>query len=279
MYEQPQYTDYLPKFEPPKPAEYYNTDCGNKKSLARCVQDSSKRYAIVSSSTSRFPDRQIGCGNFADYDIDHMNKTSVARGVKESKMKYAATFSSSERWSKTTHSEAPDKSYNTDALRMRTLATIVNESPLRYSNIRSKYSRFGPTTTSCAPDIVYNTDLLNKQSLGESVRTSTRRYAVMKSKQDRLKEENKGKDTGDNLGPGAYDTPCHLDLKRDWRSGPLSSFSSRVERFSAKRDPTKNLGSTYTQEWDKRSWAGHGCKISKSKISRPSYLPDAYEKS
>eukprot|EP00959_Pyramimonas_sp_CCMP1952_P465876 9489054-Pyramimonas_sp.AAC.1 len=277
MYEQHEPHEYLPKFEPPKPAEYYNTDCGNKKSLARCVQDSAKRYAIIASNTPRFKERYHGAP-FVDYDIDHLHKTSVASGVQRSKMKYAATFSNSERWCKMSYSEGPDKCYNTDAFNQRTLATAVKESPVRYSNIRSKYSRFGPTTTSNAPDIVYNTDLLNKQSLCESVRTSTRRYAVMRSKQERLRGWN-GFSTGPDMGPGAYNTPCPLDLKRSWRDSPMSSFSSSVPRFNTKRDPTKNLGSTYTLDWDRKVWAGKGGgKMSETKIMRPSYLPNAYAK-
>ena len=79
---------------------------------------------------------------------------------------------------------------------------------------------------------------------------SYQKYSVMRSKQPKFRKSNTFA-SGD-LGPGSYDTPCLLDMKRDWSSKPQSSFSSKVNRLKNYYDPSKNLGSTYTPEHDRK---------------------------
>jgi len=268
---------YTPQYVPPRPAEYYDTDCGNKMSLAKSVENSTRRYAIVGSRCARFKER-LGCAPAADYDIDHLHKKGVAANVRESKQKYAASFSRTSRWSKSHgRSDAPDKHYDTNTLHMRTLAKKVEEHPLTFANMRSKFSRFGPRPGVPVPlDVTYDTDVLEKASLHKAVEGSSRRYAVMSSKQDRLKARQAP--ASGELGPGAYDTPCLLDMRRDWTQRAHSSFASSVDRLKSYRDPTKNLGSTWTPEQDRKEWSSKGHKFSTAKITRPAYLPSAYEK-
>lgn len=277
MQEEPQYNYYHePQYQPPRPAEYYDTDCGNKASLARSVETSTRRYAIMGSKCPRFKDTH-SCAPAADYNIDHLHKKGVSASVRESKQKYAASFSRTARWGKA-HKilDTPDKYYETDFGPSATLYKKCQENPQTYAIMRSKFSRFGPKPGIAPPtDVDYNTDVLNKASLETVVGASNQRYSVMRSRQPRLRMENTFS-SGD-LGPGAYDTPCLLDMRRDWTARAQSSFVSAVPRLKVTRDPTKNLGSTWTPEHDRKVWQDKGNKFSTAAITRPSYLPEAYD--
>eukprot|EP00238_Polyblepharides_amylifera_P011650 CAMPEP_0196584892 /NCGR_PEP_ID=MMETSP1081-20130531/48902_1 /TAXON_ID=36882 /ORGANISM="Pyramimonas amylifera, Strain CCMP720" /LENGTH=253 /DNA_ID=CAMNT_0041906271 /DNA_START=142 /DNA_END=900 /DNA_ORIENTATION=+ len=253
MYEEDQYEE-MPQYQHPRTTEFYNTDQGNKKTMASVVAESPKKYSILHSKVPRFKER-IHQAPFADYDTNHLHKTTVTKGVEESKLKYAASFSGTDRWAKINKSEAPDKVYDTNTLHFKTLAKGVDEHHVKYANVRSKFSRFGPKTSSVGSQDVaaYNTDVLGKASLAVSVLASPKKYSIMSSKQDRLKRRQQ-LCTDENMGPGAYDTPCSLDMKKDWSVRSSSSFSSTVPRFNHKRDPTKNLGSTWNPEQDRKVW-------------------------
>ena len=56
---------------------------------------------------------------------------------------------------------------------------------------------------------------------------SQRKYAVLQSRTDRWPKATE-QGAGALLGPGAYDTPCAMDLRKDWAQRPLSSFQSKV---------------------------------------------------
>lgn len=58
----------------------------------------------------------------------------------------------------------------------------------------------------------------------------------------------------------------------------LSSFRSTSSRFDRRVDPSRSLGSTWHPEKDRENWNRGGFTISTTQIRRPSYLPNAYEK-
>ncbi|KAK3236177.1 hypothetical protein CYMTET_53665 [Cymbomonas tetramitiformis] len=270
------YNNYAQSYERPRPTEHYDTDQGKKKSLFREVEDSPKKYSILTSRVDRFkePNHQAP---FADYNLDTAHKKTIKNGIDASPVKYAATFSKRNRFAKDKISDAPDKMYDTNTLHLKTLDKNIEESSVNYANVRSNAPRFGRKGLSFAPDVLYDTDQMGKASLQTAVSSSPVRYAMMKSNQPRLKERAQGCTDGE-LGPGTYETPCHLDLKKDWTQRSMSSFASSVPRFNSQRDPTKYLGSTYTPERDRKAWGKKHFKISSTKIQRPAYLPNVYQK-
>mmetsp|Transcript_9398 Transcript_9398/g.10868 ORF Transcript_9398/g.10868 Transcript_9398/m.10868 type:complete len:278 (-) Transcript_9398:682-1515(-) len=264
-------------FRTARPAEYYDTDQGIKKSLAHNVADSANKYSILTSKVERFTDRAPQAP-FVDYNIDTAFKKSVSRAVADSPVKYAATFSKTSRFAPDPKPQAPDVVYDTDTLAFKTVAREVDEHPVKYANVHSNAPRFGLKPKSYAPDIVYDTNQHTKTSLTKSVDDSKLKYSIMRSKQDRLKALPTGA-TSELLGPGTYECPCPLDLKKDYSQRSFSSFASTVPRFNHKRDPTKYLGSTYTPEHDRKAWGQKHFRISPTKIQRPAYLPSVYGKS
>lgn len=268
---------YASSYQPPRPSDYYDTDQGNKSSMARDIARSVRRYAIVQSNVPRFQGKMEYRAPAVTYDLDHLHKRTVASTSLHSPRKYAATFSASKRWGKDTWSEAPDVTYDTDALSKRTLLTAVLQHPRCYANMKSRAPRFTRKATE-STDVMYDTDTLNKASFAATVAASQRKYAVLQSRTDRWPKV-AGSAAGAALGPGAYDTPCAMDLRKDWAQRPLSSFQSKVNRLSAKRDPGKNLGGTWSLGADTRVWQGPHFKNkwNSTKYTRPSYLPSAYD--
>ncbi len=76
---------------------------------------------------------------------------------------------------------------------------------------------------------------------------------------------------------GYYDAKPAKDVSvSPWLDNrPLSSLMSASPRFPGKRGTT-SLGSTYSQERDKKAWAAKGFHMNKAVYLRPQYLPKAY---
>jgi len=263
----------MEQYRKPEPAEWYNTDAGNKETLQTRVMNSPHRYAILGSNSERFSDKVYGETPFGVYNTDAGGKQFLSTHVRDSKVLYAASFSNSNRWSSTLKSAAPDVVYNTDVGRFETLSSSVDHSPIAYSNMKSKYRRLGPLqNASDAPDVEYNTDVASKASLVTSVKLSPVKYSIMKSPTKRFKDVTSSS-TPHDIGPGKYDPPCMLDLRKSTSSLPLSSLRSMSTRFGAKEDPSKFLGGTWTAEKDTKKWQEKGTYFSKAEIRRPQYLP------
>lgn len=268
---------YTSAYQPPRASDYYDIDQGSKSSMARDIARSVRRYAIMQSNVPRFQGKFEYKAPAVNYNVDHMHKRTVATTSLHSPRKYAATFSGSQRWGKDTYSEAPDITYDTDSLSKRTMYTAVMQHPRSYANMRSRAPRF-TRKASEVMDIMYDTDTLGKASFASAVAASQRKYAVLQSRTDRWPKATE-QGAGALLGPGAYDTPCAMDLRKDWAQRPLSSFQSKANRLNAKRDPSKNLGGTWTLNSDTQVWHGPHFKNkwNPTKYTRPSYLPSAYD--
>ena len=225
------------------------------------------------STTERFPDKVYGQTPFGVYNTDTGHKKTVSTGVRDSKQLLAASFSKSSRWSQSLKTSAPDVVYDTDVGRFKTLSTEVGDSPITYSIVRSKYRRLGPLTSPTdAPDVEYDTNVLHKAAMTTAVQRSPLKYSIIHSSTKRFPDRIVSS-TPNTLGPGSYDPPPMLDLRRSQSLKPLSSFSSTSTRFGEKQDPTKWLGGTWSPEKDKKKWAEKGNTFSKAEVRRPQYLP------
>jgi hypothetical protein len=58
--------------------DYYDTDQGNKSSMARDIARSVRRYAIVQSNVPRFQGKMEYRAPAVTYDLDHLHKRTVA---------------------------------------------------------------------------------------------------------------------------------------------------------------------------------------------------------
>jgi len=259
-----------PVYEVAKPTEFYDIDRGIKTSLAKRVQESPIRYSILKSATQRFRETYLEAPQ-VDYDIDTAHKKDIKRAVDDSKVKLAAVFSSTDRFRRPLLTEGADIVYDTNTLRFNMMGKDVDESPIKYANIRSNAKRFGQKFKTDAPDIMYETDQGQVKTLGRSVKESAIKYAVMSSKAIRFKDP--VLTTAPDIGPGTYDFPPVMELRRDQTERELSSFKSGSTRLNKKGDPTKNLGSTWNQDHDTKEWSIKSFKISNTKLSRPAYLP------
>mmetsp|Transcript_13426 Transcript_13426/g.46472 ORF Transcript_13426/g.46472 Transcript_13426/m.46472 type:complete len:276 (+) Transcript_13426:204-1031(+) len=259
-------------FQPPEPAEFYDTESCYR----HLTTKTPARYSILQSKTPRFKEHALQAPAVY-YNIDTMHKKGLERAIQDSNVKYAAVFSRTERWAKDRFSAAPDITYDTDALRFSTLARrIEKETPIKYANIRSPAPRFRPTSSSAAPDKVYETDQGQVKTLRRSVVESPIRYSTMRSRALRFRDA--PSTTGGDLGPGTYDTPVPAEVQRYRRpTGQLSSFKSGVNRLNERGDPTKYLGSTWTPEHDSKMWHRKAFTFSQTKVSRPAYLPASLE--
>mmetsp|Transcript_4359 Transcript_4359/g.15111 ORF Transcript_4359/g.15111 Transcript_4359/m.15111 type:complete len:268 (-) Transcript_4359:43-846(-) len=253
-------------YEELRPTEFYDTDQGIKATLAHRIETSPIKYAIIRTSTNRFKDLTPQAPA-VDYNIDTGYKKSVRKEIRDSPIRYAAVFNNTKRWMKDTHSDAPDVVYDTDRLRLSTLGRYVAEdTPIKYANVHSNAQRFSKKSSSAAPDLMYETDQGMVKTLGRSMKESAIRYSTMRSKCQRFRDE--ATPTSSDLGPGSYDVPGPEVTRYDRKQQPLSSFASSVPRLHEKRDPTKNLGSTYTQARDTVHWESKSFKISRSALDR-----------
>lgn len=245
------------------PAEFYDTDCGSKKSMAKSLQANPNRMSIMKSGTRRFNSQPSHLVTpFGVYQLDTAHKKSLSTGVRDTKRFYAAPFYAKTRSTACgdAKSAGPGCSYDVQALtsgQAPTFQESVAQSPILYTVMRSKLARVAKAATTEGPDIIYDTDTMQKQCLVTKIQTSPILYANM----SRSKVQRSGLAPSNScpadIGPGAYDCPIRSDIRTSLvlKQNPLSSMLSNAPRLSTEKvDPTKNLGSTWKQERDTKYW-------------------------
>lgn len=262
------------------PAEYYDIDQGRKTSLARSVELSPRRYA--QSNVPRFKDTTQSNLPFGVYNLDTANRKTIESTSRDSRQFYSCFQSKTQRfrpWS----CPVTDVFYDTERLKNYDHSSLVlsmDKSPIKYSILHSRYKRFPdkPNRTE-APDVEYDIDRGSKATLVTATVESPVVYANLKSKTTRFKQQ-QTTSTPNNLGPGSYDSKYVKDVSVSSAldKKPLSTLQSTSSRFYNDRpDPSKNLGSTWRQDWDDKHWKTRSVTISKAEYLRPQYLPKAYK--
>ncbi|KAG1670762.1 hypothetical protein FOA52_013989 [Chlamydomonas sp. UWO 241] len=257
--------------------QYYDIDQGRKMSLAKSVELSPQRLAILRSSAPRFKES----GNsvpFGVYDTDTGPKQMMESWCRDNRRFYASAFESkTPRLGR--HTSAPtDAMYDPQCTmnsKPNCIVKDIQDTGIKYAIHRSKYKRFNERVGTEAADVSYNTDTGSKMSMATAVGVSPRKY------------HNLGASTGrpstqacSEIAPGMYNPKIaadisispHLDVR------PLSSLMSRSLRFGKSSAQGFGLGSTYRPEVDAKTWTGKdkGGTMAKSAILRPSYLPKSY---
>eukprot|EP00892_Ulva_mutabilis_P005767 jgi/Ulvmu1/3562/UM166_0016.1 len=255
------------------PAEYYDTDCGNKKSFARSLQDSPHRMAVMRSGTARFRiEKANSVTPFAAYHMDTAHKKSMSSTVRDS-TRFGCAFDAPGRKEFLSAANGPDVCYDVKSLyngHSPALAQAAEMSPVRYAMMSSKQARVTAAQQSAAPDVVYNTDFLGKQMLWTRVETSPILYANLGKTGMKRSSLTAPTSCPATLGPGSYDAPMPKDVRVSLmlNNNQMSSMASRAPRLATdKVDPTRNLGSTWRQEHDRKYWA-RGVTVCKAKLQR-----------
>lgn len=250
-------------------------------SIARQVETSSRRYA--QSNVPRFKDEGTNSSPFGVYNLDTAHKKTIESRARDSRQFYSASFESrAKRFIRPWTSPVTDAFY--DPLRTKnyehaTVGLSMENSPIKYSILKSRYKRFPDYNRTEAPDVEYDIDRGPKATMVTATLQSPIQYKNLGSSTHRFRHV-KANSTPDALGPGSYDYKYVKDVavSNNLESRPLSTLISSSSRFYNDRpDPSKNLGSTYRQDWDDKHWKSRSVTISKAEYLRPQYLPKAYK--
>lgn len=255
------------------PSEYYDTDYGNKSSFARCVQESPHRVAVMRSGTSRFKtEKAVSVTPFGAYHIDAAHRKDIASSVRDN-TRFCCAFDSPGRKDTLSMSNGPGVCYDVKSLssgQHPTLAQSAELSPVRYAMMRSRQARVAAAQQTAAPDIVYNTDFLGKEMLWTRIENSPIQYANLGKNGVKRSSLHVRTSCPDSLGPGSYDAPVPKDVRVSLmlNQNQMSSMVSRAPRLATDTvDPTRNLGSTWRPEHDRKYW-NRGTTVCKAKLQR-----------
>jgi hypothetical protein len=129
--------------------------------------------------------------------------------------------------------ESTDVMYDTDTLNKASFAATVAASQRKYAVLQSRTDRWPkvrrPTHTAPIAERLVAQGLDRWRRCKER---TTRSFFQGESATAEVLAgcvvQVAGSAAGAALGPGAYDTQCAMDLRKDWAQRPLSSFQSKV---------------------------------------------------